>query len=122
MLHADIYLFALLVVALLAISYGLLRYVKIMKDYFNQPEDKNGLYDFVNINDYLINVDHITNIVKRVSLRAKDNCKFSIWIYLKDNEADPIIIYFSEERDCEDVFGQILMALDAAVIAADDVQ
>lgn len=116
MLHADIYLFALLVVALLIIAYGLLRYVKMMKDYFNQPEDKTGLYDFIHIKDNIINVDHIVTIRQVESIKDGN---FKIIIELDDNK-EPIFFDFDDDwRECNDVYEQIQTALDAANIIAD---
>lgn len=117
MLHIDIYLFALLVVALLIISYGLLRYVKIIKDYFNQPEDKTGLYDFIHIKDNIINVDHIV-CIKQIIDTNDNSCL--IIIELDDNK-EPIYFRYDEDdwRECSDVFEQISIALDPAQIVTD---
>lgn len=116
MLHADIYLFALLVVVLLIIAYGLLRYVKMTKDYFNQPEDKTGLYDFIHIKDNIINVDHIVNIRQVESIKDGN---YKIIIELDDNK-EPIFFDFDNDwEQCNDVYEQIYTALDSANIITD---
>jgi len=115
MLPVNIYLFILLIIALLMIGFAIFSYIKMMKDYFNQPEDKTGLYDFIHIRDNIINVDSIVNI-KRIESIQED--EFKIIIELNDN-GEPITFDFDSWRECNAVFEQIMTALDAADIVTD---
>lgn len=105
----------LFVIAIFIIAYVAFDYVKFAKNYCEQPEDKTGLYDFICINDNIINVNSIVNIKKVESLQEHT---YKIIIELNDNK-EPIIFDFENWRDCIDVFEQIQMALDAANIVTD---
>ena len=105
-------LFLICVIVLTGIGFD---YLKFIKDYYNRPEDKTGLYDFIHINDNIISVDSIVNI-KSVESIQEDTYK--IIIELNDNK-EPIIFNFENWRDCNDVFEQIQTALDVADIVTD---
>lgn len=106
----------LAVIVMLLIAYIAFDYVKFAKDYYNRPEDKTGLYDFINIKDNIINVDHIINIKQLISTQD-DNCK--IIIELDDNKEPIIFDFYDNYIECNTVFEQINTALDSAPIVAE---
>lgn len=114
--HIDIILFALFVIAVISIAFAIFKYIAFTKNYFEQPEDKTGLYDFIHIKDNIINVDHIVNIRQVQSVQDEN---YKIIIELDDNK-EPIFFDFDDDwRECKDVYEQIQMALDAANIITD---
>lgn len=116
MQHIDIVLFALFVIAVFACAIAMFSYLKFTKDYYNAPEDKIGLYDFIHIKDNIINIDHIINIKRVQSIRDKN---YKIIIELDDNK-EPIIFDFDDDDiECNNVFEQIHEKLDSANIVTD---
>ena len=106
-------LFLICVIVLTGIGFD---YLKFIKDYYNRPEDKNGLYDFIQIKDNIINVDHIINIRQGKSVQDEH---YKIIIEL-DDYREPIFFDFDDDlEECKDVYEQIQMALDSANIIAD---
>lgn len=115
----NIILFVLLIgfiICLTFIADGIHTYNKFVKSYYEQPEDKTGLYDFININDNIINVDHIINIKQLISTQD-DNCK--IIIELDDNKEPIIFDFYDDYTECNIVFEQINAALDSVPIVAE---
>ena len=116
MQHIDIILFALFVIAVISIAFAVFKYIAFTKKYFEQPEDKSGLYDFIRIKDNIINVDHIVNIRQ---VQSTKNENYKIIIELDDNK-EPIFFDFDDDwEECKDVYEQIQMVLDAADIVTD---
>lgn len=109
--HIDIILFALFVVAVISIAFAVFKFIAFTKNYFEQPEDKTGLYDFIKIRNKIINVDSIRVIFITGS---------TITIELIDSQ--PIIIICPNDDDANDVFDQLIMSLDPAQIITDEVQ
>lgn len=105
----------LFVIAIFIIAYIVFDYVKFAKNYCEQPEDKTGLYNFIHINDNIINVDSIVNIK---SIKSIQEDTYKIIIELNDNK-EPIIFDFKDWHDCRDVFEQIQTALDTVYIVTD---
>lgn len=109
-------LLVILILAILCPTIIMFCYYKWMKEYYNQPEDKAGLYDFIHIKDNIIGVDHIVNIRQIQSVQEES---YKIMIELDDN-GEPLYFDFDDDwRECNDVFEQIQTALDAANIIAD---
>lgn len=111
MQYINIILFALFVIAIFACAIAMFKWFEFAKNYYNTPEDKSGLYDFIQINDKIINVDRIT-----VMFVTGDK----ITIELIDSQ--PIIILCSNNNEADDVFRQLTMSLDPAQIVTDEVQ
>ncbi len=112
-LFVCLMLFLICVIALVGIGFD---YLKFIKDYYNRPEDKTGLYDFIHIKDNIINVDHIVNVRQVQSVK---DANYKIIIELDDNK-EPIFFDFDDDwRECNDVFEQIQTALDAFDIVTD---
>lgn len=111
MQHIDIILFALFVIAVIACAIAMFKWLEFTKNYYNAPEDKSGLYDFIQINNRIINVNRI-NVIRII--------ENSIYIELIDNI--PIIISCSDNNDVDDIFTQLTMSLDPAEIIADEIQ
>lgn len=117
--HIDIILFALFVIAVISIAFATFKFVNFIEEYYDRPEDKTGLYDFIRIKDYIINVDHITSI-NRVKEVSTNN---AILIIEMDDNKEAIVIDFKDNfEDCNDAFEQLHSALDACHIITDEVQ
>lgn len=108
MQHIDIVLFALFIIAIIACAIAILKFIK---DYYNTPEDKSGLYDFIKVNNKIINVDRI-DVISIVENK--------ITIELIDSQ--PVIVLCSDNGEADDVFRQLTISLDPAQIVTDEVQ
>lgn len=111
MQHVDIILFAFFVIATIACAIAMFKWLKFTKDYYNTPEDKSELYDFIQIHNKIINVDRI-NVISIIGDKIN--------IELIDSQ--PIIIICEDDNEADDVFKQLTMSLDPAQIITDEVQ
>lgn len=112
-------LLIILILAILCPTIIIFYYYKWMKKYYEQSEDKAGLYDFIHIKDNIINVDHIVNIRQIQSVQSINEENYKIIIEL-DNSKEPLCFDFDNDwKECNDVFEQIQTLLDAANIIAD---
>lgn len=111
MQHINIILFALFVIAIIACAIAMFKWLEFAKDYYNTPEDKTGLYDFIQIHNKIINVDRI-NVISIIGNQIN--------IELIDSQ--PIIIICLDDNEANDVFNQLIMSLDSAIIVTDEVQ
>lgn len=91
--------------------------IRIIQSIDDTPlEDKTGLYDFIHIKDNIINIDHIVNI-RQIQSVKEENYKIIIEL---DDSKEPLCFDFDDDwRECNDVFEQIQLSLDAANIIAD---
>ena len=88
----------------------------LYKEEFETPEDKNGLYNFIQILDNIINIYHIINIKRIYSIKERN---YKLIIELDDNKQPIVFDYEDDLNACNDAFNQLITALDAAIIVTD---
>ena len=106
----------LAIIGVIAATFFFIKNSILYKKELETPEDKNGLYDFIKIKDNIINTNHIINI-KQVKSVQDEHYKIIIEL---DDYREPIFFDFDDDlEECKDVYEQIQMALDAAIIITD---
>ena len=89
----------------------------LYKEELETPEDKNGLYDFINIKDNIISIVHIVNIK---CIKPTNGESYKIMIELDDFTKEPIIFDYDDDYEmCNNTFEELITALDAAIIVTD---
>ena len=105
-------LLLLLVIAVIGFIIVTFIYIKHLLFGEEEIEDKRGLYDFIKIEDHIINLDHII-YVKQIWSVQDENYKLVI---LLDNNLEPITLDYDDRNECVEVFLQIQTLIDAATV------
>lgn len=95
-------------------SYSIFKYFKYFKEYNEAPEDKTGLYDYIEIDNHLINIDTIVYINYKYSIQEK----ISVLNIILNNK-EKLFFKFDIIEEGIDVYEQIVAHLDPTIITID---
>lgn len=99
------------IISIVIIAY---KYAKTIKDIYKSPEDKTGLYDYIEIDNNLINIDAIVYINYKYSIQEKT---FILNIIL--NNGEKLFFKFDIPEEGYNVYQEIIRYLDPAIITID---
>lgn len=99
------------IISIVVIAY---KYTETIKNFYETPEDKTGLYDYIEIGDNLINLDAILYINYGYDTQEK--------IYILNimlNNGERLFFKFNTANNIYDVYQEIIGHLDPAIITID---
>lgn len=99
------------IISIVIIAY---KYTETIKDIYKTPEDKTGLYDYIEIDNNLINVDAIVYVNYKYSIEEK----VSVLNIILNNE-EKLFFKFDIPEESYNVYQEIIGYLDPAIIAID---